>query len=142
MAYSTGVSYPAINPSTLAGLWGAVPHLPEQRAIAAFLDRETTHIDALIAHKRELIDLLHQQRTAIISHAVTRGLNPAAKMKPSGVEWLGDVPEHWDVVKIKTLARNRKDVVQTGPFGAQLHSEDYVEEGIPLILINSTFAVS
>lgn len=74
-----------------------LPPIAEQRAIAAFLDRETTHIDSLIAKKRELIDLLDKKRTSIISHAVTKGLNPNAKLKPSGVEWLGDVPEHWEV---------------------------------------------
>ena len=66
-------------------------------AIAAFLDRETAKIDALVAEQRRLIELLKEKRQAVISHAVTKGLNPHAPMKPSGIEWLGDVPEHWDV---------------------------------------------
>ena len=81
-----------------------LPPLPEQRAIAAYLDRETGHIDALIAKKRELIDLLQRQRTAIISHAVTKGLNPTAPMKDSGIEWLGEIPAHWDVRRLKFVA--------------------------------------
>lgn len=80
-----------------------VPPLSEQRAIAAFLDRKTGEIDALIAKKRELIARLQEQRSAIISHAVTRGLNPDAPMKDSGIEWLGEIPAHWEVVRVKSL---------------------------------------
>ena len=91
---------------------GDVKHLPlppldEQRAIAAFLDQETERIDSLIAKKRLLIERLQEYRTALITRTVTRGLPPEAaraagldpspRLKPSGVEWLGDVPEHWDV---------------------------------------------
>ena len=79
----------------------AFPPLPEQIQIAAFLDRETAKIDELVAEQRRLMDLLKEKRQAIISHAVTRGLNPDAPMKPSGIEWLGDVPEHWDVGPVK-----------------------------------------
>ncbi len=78
-----------------------LPPLPEQQAIAAFLDRETGRIDALIGKKKKLLSLLAEQRTALISRAVTNGLNPSVKLKPSGVEWLGDVPEHWEVKKLK-----------------------------------------
>lgn len=82
-----------------------LPPVPEQRAIAAFLDRNTRQIDELIEKKRRLIDLLQEKRTALISHAVTKGLNPDAPMKPSGIDWLGDVPEHWGVKRIKFIAR-------------------------------------
>lgn len=75
----------------------ALPPLPEQAAIAAFLDRETAKIDALVEEQRRLVELLKEKRQAVISHAVTKGLDPNAKMKPSGVEWLGYVPAHWDV---------------------------------------------
>lgn len=78
-----------------------LPPLPEQTAIAAFLDWETAKIDALVAEQRRLIDLLKEKRQAVISHAVTRGLNPAAKLKPSGVDWLGDVPEGWEIGRLK-----------------------------------------
>jgi hypothetical protein len=63
--------------------------------ITAFLDRETAKIDELVAEQRRLMELLKEKRQAVISHAVTRGLNPNAPLKPSGIEWLGDVPEHW-----------------------------------------------
>lgn len=80
-----------------------VPPLDEQRAIAAFLDRETARIDALIEKKRRQIELLQEKHSALISHAVTKGLNSNAKMKDSGIEWLGEIPKHWSVVAFKRL---------------------------------------
>ena len=79
--------------------------LPEQRAIAAFLDRETAKINALIEKKERLIELLQEKRAAIISHAVTKGLDPTVPMKDLGVEWLGEIPAHWNAVCLKYLAR-------------------------------------
>lgn len=81
------------------------PPLPEQIQIAAFLDRETAKIDELVAEQRRLTELLKEKRQAVISHAVTQGLNPDAPMKPSGIEWLGDVPEHWRVVPLRWAAK-------------------------------------
>jgi type I restriction enzyme S subunit len=80
-----------------------LPLIPdeEQLAIAHFLDRETAKIDALIAEQQRLIELLQEKRQAVISHAVTKGVNPNAPMKDSGVEWLGEVPEHWRVERFK-----------------------------------------
>jgi len=78
----------------------ALPPLDEQRTIAAFLDRETERIDKLIAKKERQIELLQEKRIALISHAVTKGLNSNAKMKDSGIEWLGKIPEHWEVKAI------------------------------------------
>ena len=80
------------------------PPLPEQRAIAAFLDRETGKIDALISKKERLVELLQEKRTALISHTVTKGLDPNAPLKNSGVEWLGEIPAHWEVRRLKYLA--------------------------------------
>lgn len=74
----------------------ALPPIKEQAAIATFLDRETGKIDALVEEQKRLIELLKEKRQAVISHAVTKGLNPGAPMKDSGVEWLGEVPEHWE----------------------------------------------
>ena len=98
---STGVSYPAINASEVGRICIPVPELEEQQAIARFLDERTQKIDDLIEAKRSLLDLLKEKRQAVITHAVTRGLDLTAKLKPSGVEWLGDVPEHWDVKRLK-----------------------------------------
>ncbi len=74
-----------------------LPSDAEQRAIAAFLDRETARIDALVAKKERLIELLQEKRTALITRAVTKGLDPNVPMKDSGVEWLGEIPAHWEV---------------------------------------------
>ncbi len=80
-----------------------LPPIDEQRTIAAFLDRETARIDGLVAKKQRQIALLQEKRVAVISHAVTKSLDPNAKMKPSGVDWLGDVPEHWETIRFKFL---------------------------------------
>lgn len=81
------------------------PPNTERLEIVAFLDRETTKIDALVKKQRRLIELLKEKRQSIISHAITKGLDPTAKMKPSGIEWLGDVPAHWDTARGRTLFR-------------------------------------
>lgn len=81
-----------------------IPPHPEQLSIAAFLDRETARIDALIEKKKKLIELLKEKRTALITRAVTKGLNKEVKMKPSGIEWLGEIPEHWEVKRLKEIA--------------------------------------
>lgn len=107
----------------------AVPPSIEQPGIATFLDRETAKIDALIAEQQRLIELLKEKRQAVISHAVTKGLNPDAPMKDSGIEWLGEVPEHWEVATLRRL----DCLVQTGPFGSQLHAEEYVSGGTPVV---------
>ena len=78
-----------------------VPPLPEQLAIAAFLDREAASINALIAKKQQLITLLRERRIALISHAVTKGLDPTMPMKNSGVAWVGEIPSHWEVKRLK-----------------------------------------
>ena len=80
-----------------------VPVIPvtEQTAIAAFLDRETAKIDELVAEQERLLELLKEKRQAVISHAVTKGVNPKAPLKPSGIEWLGDVPTHWRTTRLK-----------------------------------------
>jgi len=82
------------------------PPFSEQQAIAAFLDYETSRIDTLIGKKKKLVELLKEKRTALISRAVTKGLDASVKMKPSGVEWLGEVPEHWGVKKLKWVYQN------------------------------------
>src|SRR5207249_695556 len=86
-----------------ASLMVPQPSLREQRAIAAFLDRETARIDALVAKKERLIELLKEKRTALITRAVTKGVDPNVPMKDSGVEWLGEIPAHWEVMRLKFL---------------------------------------
>jgi type I restriction enzyme S subunit len=88
-----------VDPDHLSSLPVLFPSLDEQAAIAAFLDRETAKIDALVVEQERLIALLKEKRQAVISHAVTKGLNPHAPMKDSGIEWLGEIPAHWEVMK-------------------------------------------
>lgn len=110
-----------------------VPPLAEQAAIAAFLDRETGKIDALVEAQTRLIELLKEKRQAVISHAVTKGLDPAAPMKDSGVEWLGQVPAHWEVQTLKRVTESCCD----GPFGSGLKSEHYVDEGVRVVRLQN-----
>jgi len=88
-------------------MWHGVPPLSEQYAIAAFLDRETAKIDALVAKKERVIELLQEKRAALITRAVTKGLDPNVPMKESAVEWLGPIPAHWEVRRTKFAARLR-----------------------------------
>lgn len=97
-----------IGMATLENLSVCYPPLEEQVQIANFLDHETAKIDTLIEKQQQLIKLLKEKRQAVISHAVTKGLNPQAPMKDSGVEWLGEVPEHWDVMFIKHLSQVKR----------------------------------
>ena len=92
-----------------------LPNEDEQRAIATFLDRKTTRIDALVAKKKRLIELLQEKRTAIITRAVTKGLDPSAPMKDSGVEWLGEIPTHWEVNHLKHAASHVIDCPHETP---------------------------
>jgi len=103
---SSGSTALGIKADRFKGTLVSVPSLPEQRAIAAFLDCETGRIDTLIEKKERQVELLQEKRAALISHAVTKGLKPDVKMKNSGVEWLGEVPEHWNIVHLKRVFRS------------------------------------
>jgi len=103
-AYSTGVSYPAITATELSNMpvWFPVS-LEEQRIIARFLDDKTAQVDQLITQKQQMLALLREERATLINHAITKGLDPQAPLRVSGVEWLGDVPAHWEVKRLKHL---------------------------------------
>lgn len=105
VANSTGVSYPAINASDLVRLPAIKPPLAEQQAIARFLDHKTAQIDTLIAKKEALLQKLAEKRTALISHAVTKGLDPSLPMKDSGVAWLGRIPAHWQLKQLRHIGK-------------------------------------
>ena len=124
VARSVGVSYPAINSSDLVNI--AVPSIAysEQTKIANFLDHETAKIDSLIEKQQQLIELLKEKRQAVISHAVTKGLNPNVSMKDSGVEWLGQVPEHWIVKSYRHASR-----IYRGKFGHRPRNDPAFYDG-------------
>lgn len=113
--YITGSTRDKLNQSDLNSIFLRVCSLHEQEQIANFLDHETAKIDILIAKQQELIKLLKEKRQAVISHAVTKGLNPNAPMRDSDVEWLGEVPAHWDVCLIKFKCNEITDGAHVSP---------------------------
>jgi len=113
--------------SSMVGIPVAWPSKSERDAIAAFLDRETAKIDALVEAQERLIALLKEKRQAVISHAVTKGLAPSAPMKASGVEWLGQVPAHWEVTRLKRVVSSITVGIVVEP------SKYYVDEGVPAL---------
>ena len=118
---STGSTFEAVSAEQVGNSSLFLPPVSEQIKIARFLTRETAKIDALIEKQQRLIDLLKEKRQAVISHAVTKGLNPNAPMKDSGVEWLGEVPAHWVVSRVKDVTTKIID----GPH----FSPSYVDDG-------------
>lgn len=116
----TGSTRAKLNQGAMNGIKIPWPSAKERIAIVKFLDHETAKIDALIAEQERLIELLQEKRQAVISHAVTKGLNPNATMKDSGVEWLGEVPEHWIVSKLIYLS----EAIGDGLHGTPTYSED------------------
>ena len=110
-----------------------IPPISEQKTIANFLDQKTAVIDGLIADKEKLIELLQEKRQAIITEAVTKGLNPNVRMKDSGIEWIGEIPEHWEVKKLKHVSNIT--------MGQSPKSEEcsYDEIGVPFLQGNAEF---
>jgi type I restriction enzyme S subunit len=135
-------SHQRCEPAEITKIPWAWPTLNEQSCIADFLDRKTAEIDNLIAKKRRLLDLLAEKRTALITRAVTKGLNPDAPMKDSGIEWLGEIPAHWDVLAIKQVfdfqnnrripiaAAERRSLERTYPYYGASGIIDYVDDYI------------
>ncbi|NHE58634.1 restriction endonuclease subunit S [Cyclobacterium plantarum] len=121
-----GATMQRISRSMLGDIKIALPPTPEeQTAIANYLDRKTTEIDELIADKKRLLELYEEEKTAIINQAVTKGINPNVPMKDSGIEWLGEIPEHWEILPIKYTAN-----VQTGRTPKIANSDiDFFENG-------------
>ncbi len=126
-AISTGSTFEAVSAEQVSNLLFALPTYGEQAQIANFLNHETAQIDTLIDKQQTLIQLLKEKRQAVISHAVTKGLNPDAPMKDSGVEWLGEVPEHWSFATIRRYLLEHRQGYYT--------SDPYVDDGTKLLRI-------
>ena len=124
---SMRVAMPKVNREKLAAVRILIPDPVEQRAIVDFLDRETAKIDALVAKQQRLVDVLEEKRTALITQALTRGLDPNVPMRSSGVEWLGEIPAHWDVQKL------RRCVAVTGGMTPSMEVEAYWNGSIPWV---------
>ena len=107
-----------------------LPPIHEQHQITKFLDSKTEQIDELIHIKERQIELLQEQCTALINQVVTKGLAPNVEMKPSGVEWIGEIPVHWETIPIKHTLQTAKDSIRAGPFGSSLKSHEFRDKGI------------
>jgi len=131
MCRSTGINSSRLRlyPDDFLRIPIVCPPISEQTAIVRYLDHVDRRVRRLVRAKRKLIALLTEQKQAIIHRAVTRGLDPDVPLKDSGVEWLGEVPAHWEVVSLAMAAHS----IQTGPFGSQLHADEYVTGGIPVV---------
>lgn len=126
LRYSIGISYPAIATSGLLGLYLTFPPLSEQQLIVSFLDEKTAKIDEYIDKKNKEIEALKEWKKALIAHVVTKGLNTNAKMKDSGVSWIGEIPEHWKVDKLGMHFRQRNEKVSDKEFPALSVSKEGV----------------
>ena len=124
--YAYGGGQPNISQEVVASLRIPAPSIEEQLSIAAFLDRETAKIDALVAEQQNLIALLKEKRQALISYAVTKGLDPDVPMKDSGSELLGKVPAHWEIGPLKRFA----EVID-----CKHHTVEFLDEGLPIVSI-------
>lgn len=132
----TDPAIPHISPKDISSFPIPVPSLAEQGAVLAHLDRETARIDALIEKKTRFIELLREKRQALITHAVTKGLDPNVKMKDSGVEWLGVVPEHWDVLQLRHTAR-----LESGHTPSRSKPEYWVDCTVPWFTLADVWQV-
>lgn len=131
MGFRFGGSTPAMTQESLGQTQVILPPLEEQKAIARFLDYKTDRIDALIAKKEALLEKLDEKRTALISHAVTKGLDATVPMKDSGIEWLGKIPEHWEVKKLRYVGSCQNGVSKGG---------DYFGSGYPFVNYTDVYA--
>lgn len=128
IAHSVGVSYPAINAADLVRYRLRVPPVAGQGAIADFLDHETATLDALIAKQEQLIATLQEDRIATMTHALTKGIDPAVEKKASGQAWCDDIPRHWQMASVKR-------VVRSVGVGLVINPSTYVaDSGVPFLL--------
>lgn len=117
-----------------------VPPFYEQQAIANYLDEKVGKIDQLIVEQKEAIEKWKEYKQTLITETVLKGLDPDVEMKDSGVEWIGEIPSNWGIVKLKNVLDNKKSAMKVGPFGSQLKGADFKEEGIPVY--NQKFVLS
>ena len=121
--YQYGSAVPSMTQRDLYNVNFPYPTLDEQRRIANYLDRKCSQIDTIIAQQQEVIEKLKAYKLSVITEAVTKGLNPDVPMKDSGVEWIGEIPEHWEIRRIGSFARVTSS--------KRIFEESYVDEGVP-----------
>ena len=128
-SFGQGSTFTELSRTLLAAFRLPLPPLPEQAAIVRYLDHVDRRIRLYVDAKERLVALLEEEKQAVVNRAVTRGLDPNVRLKPSGVDWLGDVPGHWEVRRLGQIATS----FRTGPFGSTLHQSDYIEGGTPIV---------
>ena len=127
-----GATMSRVSRSQLGQFWLAFPGITEQSAIADFLDAQCAKIDSVIADIEKQIETLQRYKKALITEAVTKGLDRSVPMRDSGIDWIGKIPDHWDTNRLRYVAS-----VKTGPFGTQLSADEYVDEGVPIINVKN-----
>lgn len=124
-----GATMSRVSRSQLGQFWLAFPSAEEQKAIADFLDVQCAKIDSVIMDVEKQIETLQKYKKSLITEAVTKGLNRSAPMKDSGVEWIGYIPEHWCIKRLKFMLESGADNMKVGPFGSALSGNDFTDEG-------------
>ena len=132
MQFSKGIRVDQwdLDPNSMKDIPFVLPSLPEQQAIASYLDTATAKIDEAIAQQQKMIDLLNERKQIIINNAVTKGLNPNAPTKPSGIDWIGNIPEHWEVKRIRYIGEANN--------GLTYSPNDMVDEGSGILVLRSS----
>lgn len=124
-----GATMSRVSRSQLGQFWLAFPNITEQRAIADYLDAQCAKIDSIIADIEKQIDTLQKYKKSLITEAVTKGLDRSVPMKDSGVVWIGKIPAHWDLKRLKFMLENSSESMKVGPFGSALSGSDFTDEG-------------
>lgn len=130
--YQYGSAVPSMTSKDLNNIKFSLPDVNEQQAIVSYLDAKCAVIDSEIARRQDIIAKCQEYRQSLIAETVTRGLDPAAPLRDSGVEWIGKIPKGWKVEKLKYTLVEKKDAVKVGPFGSQLKGNDFAQEGVPV----------
>ena len=125
----SGTTFKEISSKDFGNFTVPAPSVSVQEKLADYLDRKCSQIDAIIARQQEVIEKLKAYKLSVITEAVTKGLNPNVPMKDSGMDWIGEIPEHWKVCRLKNVLQQIKNAVKVGPFGSQLKTNDYVDAG-------------
>ena len=126
-----------LNTDTVGSISIPIPTTSDIEIIISFLDEKTGEIDEAIALKNQLIALLQEEKSALINEAVTKGIDPTVPMKDSGIEWIGDIPAHWEIVNIQDVTKKNRYSFTGGPFGSDLKSEEYTKSGVRIIQLQN-----
>ncbi len=130
LTWSTTVKH--LLAADISNIYVSYPQMTEQQAIADFLDVQCGKIDSIIEDLEKQIETLKQYKKSLITETVTKGLDKSVQMKDSGIEWIGNIPQHWNTNRLRYVAS-----VKTGPFGTQLSADEYVDEGVPIINVKN-----